>query len=395
MSVQKGRVGLAAIPGLLILVLGSFLLRSAQWMNFGVPTTGTHFGDLRVILLASECAQHESGWSIASTPCTPGMAIYNYPSLWARLFATLGINSDSASTVTLVFIVLFACSVSALTLLSLQAGNFWFPTLVLSIAAMTPPVLLAFERGNIDLAIFTLTAVSIILFVTRKSRSSALVLGIATFLKLFPIGSALMLLTASRRRTSTLIVYAITTTVGLLFVIRDLPTIYARTPALDGASFGSALLPMLALNHAGMPGHSVLAKALGILLFGVVTAGVIMLSRGTRDALRLSRLANLLSKDSIASAMVLAGGGSFLVAYLIGPSFDYRLITLIPLIAGLSRVRTAFARLVAIVILLQMILSYSTFIGPGEYLSDLMLLVIGPGLAVVMWKILRMHDQVT
>lgn len=394
MAIQARHVALAAIPGGLALAMGAFLVRSAQWTSLGVPTTGTHFGDLRVILLASECAQHESGWSIASAACNPGMAIYNYPSLWARLFAILGISADSASTVALIFVILFALAMSALTFLSARQGNSWFPTLVMSLAAVSPPVLLAFERGNIDLVIFTLTAVSILLFVTNRQRSSALVLGVATFLKLFPVGSALMLLTATRRRTSTLIVYAMTTAVGLLLVVRDLPIIYARTPALDGASFGSAVLPLLALNHAGLAGNAALAKVLGIGFFAAVTLAMWMLSRGKRDPSRLSTLAHQLYADSAASVMVLAGGGSFLVAYLIGPSFDYRLITLIPLIAGLARVDTSLARLAAIAVLLQMLLSYSTFIGAAEYLSDLMLLAIVPGLVVVMGKILRAFTRV-
>ncbi|MFM8154873.1 MAG: glycosyltransferase family 87 protein [Actinomycetes bacterium] len=395
MEIHARRVGLAAIPGVLALALGAILVRSALWTSLGVPTTGAHFGDLRVILLASECAQHESDWSTASTACNPGMAIYNYPSLWARLFAILGITADSASAVAFFFIILFALAVSALTFLSLTSGNSWFPTLLMSLAAVSPPVLLAFERGNIDLVIFTLTAVSILLFVTSRQRSSAVVLGLATFLKLFPVGSILMLLTATRRKTSTLITYAITTTVGLLLVVRDLPIIYTRTPALDGASFGSAVLPLLALNHAGLPGQAALAKALGIGFFAAVTIAMLMVSRGKRDHLRLSTLADQLSANLVATAMVLAGGGSFLVAYMIGPSFDYRLITLIPLISGLARVGTSLARLAAIAVLLQMLLSYSTFIGAAEYLSDLMLLLIAPGLAVVLWKSIQSHSAAT
>jgi hypothetical protein len=88
--------------------------------------------------------------------------------------------------------------------------------------------------------------------------------------------------------------------------------------------------------------------------------------------------------DPTALYLLLGGGGSFIAAYLIGPSFDYRLITLIPVIAGLCRIASRLSFGLAILLLAQLILSYSTFIGPVQYLSDLAWLVLAPALTLVM-----------
>ncbi|MCX6023644.1 MAG: hypothetical protein NTZ05_18310, partial [Chloroflexi bacterium] len=93
--------------------------------------------------------------------------------------------------------------------------------------------------------------------------------------------------------------------------------------------------------------------------------------------------------DRTSSALVLAGGGTFVMAYIVGPSYDYRLIFLIPAIAGLVRLSSSLARWAAVLLLLQMLLSYSTYIGAAEYASDLMLLVIVPVLILLGWNLIR------
>ena len=395
MTHRARQVCLALFPGLISLITGAYLASTSKWFTFGVPTTGAHFGDLKVILLASECAQQDPDWSLASMPCSQGMAIYNYPSLWAKAFALLGIGSDQAAIVAGIFILLFACTLSALALMTLRQGNLWFPTLTLCLTAVSPPVLLAFERGNIDIVIFAITVISILFLVSGMQRSSALALGAATALKLFPVGSALMFIPLARRRIFTSIAFAATTLLGLLLIARDLPTIYSRTPALDGASFGSSLLPLLTLNHFGSAGYVTGAKVIGITCFAVVSLCLLLLGRGGDDRLGFDRVGNSIRADSTSTSLVLAGGGSFLVAYLIGPSFDYRLITLIPLIAGLARIGSVATRVAAVVLIVQLFLSYSTFVGAAEYLSDLMLIFIAPYMLIVLIMTMKRSPDVS
>ena len=101
-----GRLGLACIPGAISGAVAAWGVSTANWRSLGVPNPGIHFGDLRVVLTAAECAAQDPGWSIASSPCLPGMAIYNYPSLWAKALAWVGADATWASSVAILLIVI-------------------------------------------------------------------------------------------------------------------------------------------------------------------------------------------------------------------------------------------------------------------------------------------------
>jgi Glycosyltransferase family 87 len=384
-----GRLGLALIPGALSLALGLGLLATGRWSTFGVPTSERHFGDLLVILFTSQCSVDDPSWSIISNPCNVESSIYNYPTLWAKFFALVHIGPASASTITAVFIIVFALAVSALTYTTVGKSTQWLTLIVLSIAATSPPVLLAFERGNIDILVFGATTASILLLIRGLSRSSAVLLAFATTMKLFPAGSILMFLANPRHKRATLWTYGFVTIAGLALILRDLPSIYARTPALDGAAFGSALLPLLALSRLGVMEPVTLGKTIGIALFLLVLLLEFAWFRSPyRRSHAVTTLIRELRADPAAGYLLLGGGGSFVAAYLIGPSFDYRLITLIPVIAGLSRIASRLSLGLAVLMLAQMLLSYSTFIGPAQYLSDLAWLVFAPTVTLLMFSTL-------
>lgn len=380
-----GRLGLALIPGALSLTLGFALLATGRWSTLGVPTSERHFGDLLIILFTSQCGVNDPSWSITSNPCNAEASIYNYPTFWAKLFALVHVGPASASTITALFIIIFAMAIAALAYTAIKKTNSWLTLVVLSIAGISPPVLLAFERGNIDILVFGATTASILLLIAGLSRSSAVLLALATTMKIFPAGSMLMFLANPRRTKPTIWIYGVVTIAGFALILRDLPTIYARTPALDGAAFGSALLPLLALNQLGVVTPVTLAKVLGIAAFALLLllefAWFRARSRGTRA---VTTLIHTFRADPAALYLLLGGGGSFIAAYLIGPSFDYRLITLIPVIAGLCRIASRLSFGLAFLLLAQLILSYSTFVGPAQYLSDLVWLVLAPALTLVM-----------
>lgn len=384
-QVVWGRLGLALVPGALSLTLGLALLTTGRWSAFGVPISERHFGDLLIILFTSQCSAGDPFWSITDNPCNAEALIYNYPTFWAKLFAFVHVGPSSASAITALFIIIFAVAISALTYTALKKSKPWLTLPILSIAGISPPVLLAFERGNIDILVFGATTASILLLIAGLSRSSAVVLGLATTMKLFPAGAILMFLANRRRTRATLWIYGLVTIAGLALILRDLPSIYARTPALDGAAFGSALLPLLALNQLGVVTPVTLAKVLGISAFALLVLLEFVWFRSRhRGSQYAMTLVHRFKADPTALYLLLGGGGSFIAAYLIGPSFDYRLITLIPVIAGLCRIASRLSFGLAILLLAQLILSYSTFIGPVQYLSDLAWLVLAPALTLVM-----------
>ena len=387
-----GRLGLACIPGAISGAVAAWGVSTASWGSLGVPNPGIHFGDLRVVLTAAECAAQDPGWSIASSPCLPGMAIYNYPSLWAKALAWVGADATWASSVAILLIVIFVISIVALAYLALGTSRTWFPVAALSVAAISPPALLAFERGNIDQAVFGVLTASIVVYCLGAARSSGLLLAVATALKLFPLGAAPMLLLDRAKTRGAVVVYGIATLAGLALVVRDLPLIASRTPQLDGASFGAAELPLLAWTRLGWTTSGPGYKAVGLLLLiaGIAAVAIAIGAIARRKPTNAwSSLVGGLADDRTAASLVTAGGGAFLMAYLVGPSFDYRLIFLIPAIAGFSRIASPIGMTAAVVLLVQMLVSYSTFVGAAQYISDLMLLVVAPALLILIVQVVR------
>jgi len=149
------------------------------------------------------------------------------------------------------------------------------------------------------------------------------------------------------------------------------------------------------LNQTGGEGHVTLAKLIGLVIFAVLAIALFSLGKRGHDVLALHKIGRALRADSVASILVLAGSGSFLAAYLIGPSFDYRLITLIPVIAGLARIQSRIGRVATVIVIAQLILSYSTYVGAAEYVSDLMLVVIAPAMLVLVFQLARAPKSIS
>lgn len=261
---------------------------------------------------------------------------------------------------------------------------------VLSIAAISPPVLLAAQRGNIDLVVFGFMSLGLGLYVFERHTSGAIALGIATGLKLFPIGSGLALLFDASKRFKVVLVFVVVSLVGISLSLGDLRLISEKTPQLDGASFGSALLPFLLESHTATGLSSTAFKIMGWVLFIAVFIGFYFIwNVNQRCANLLNSLRGDLRSNRSSGVLFLGSTGTFLVAYLIGPSFDYRLIFLIPAIGALAAMPSRVAFWLSLILLAQLLLSYSNYVGAAQYLSDIMLIVIAPLLGVVSFRLIR------
>ena len=377
----------SAISGATLLILGI----TNRWSSAGVPSNGINFGDLRVITTAAQCAATDPSWSIASTPCDPTMAMYNYPSFWALGFARIGITGSATASIASIIMLVFLLGLWLLTFsLVHQSQSVTRLISMLSVAAISPPVLLAAQRGNIDLVVFGFMSLGLGLYVFERRNTGAIVLGIAAGLKLFPIGSGLALFFDSVKRFKVVVVFAIVSAVGISLSLGELRLISEKTPQLDGASFGSALLPFLLKNHTATGLSSTVFKFVGWIIFIAVFIGIyIIWNVNRRCANLLNSLRNEFRSNRSSGVLFLGSTGTFLVSYLIGPSFDYRLIFLIPAIGALASMTSRVAFLLSLVLLAQLVLSYSNYVGVAQYLSDFMLIVIAPLLGVMCLRLIR------
>lgn len=385
------RALLSLVPSSIVGTIALIIGRLDAWQRLGVPLGDRNFGDLHVIMLAATCAADDPTWMADNPPCVVGIEHYNYPSIWAKSFGMVGAGPEWTAPVAAALIVAFLVAVVPLTWLAIGPEGSVRRTCVMTIALSTPPIWLAFQRGNIDTLIFVIVVGSVLLWINRLPKSAGIAIALATTLKVFPIGAALMLLDRGPKRGQAITAFVVAAGIGFVAISRDLPTISARTPQIDGASFGVGLLPLLMSNQLNLDLSLGVTRVIGFLLLAGLTliAWRVFGGSGERPLhVEWQQFICKLRVDLPARSFMLAGSGTFLVAYVAGPSYDYRQIFLLPVLAALLRIGGSVASLGAAVLIGLLIASYSTFIGPWEYLGDLLMLVVAPVMAVCVWQVL-------
>lgn len=368
---------MAATGALAVIVAWAVGLLS--WEALGVPNDGRDFGDLRTITVSAGCV--EEGWSVDDAPCDPTIAPYNYPSLWVRALAPLG-ASDSWTTA-LAWLLMVAFAATAAVLVAAAAGRQarWPRALPVIAAAVSPAALLGLQRGNVDIAVLALITAGALGVAVRPRAWGGALLGLAAAVKLFPLGSGAALLVDRPPRRSAALGFVIVAGAGIALALPDLRWIAERTPQLDGASFGVALLPLLALTRLGIEADAPLvARGLGLAIL-LLTTFVVAAIRRVREP--LLGLGSTIAGDRIATTLALSSAGSFLIAYAVGTSFDYRLIVLLPLICALARSGARRSLAAAWVLVVVMVGSYSDYVPAAvQYGVDVLLLAVVPAVAI-------------
>lgn len=334
-------VALGTLPAALFLLVALYAAATNDWAGlFASPFPSHPYLDLAQVTATADCVDNDNGWSIASDTCDPYGRGYNYPSIWARLFALLGLGSANHAVIGIVFIALLAASILALTLTSLPRRQVVPHVALMLLAACSPPVFFLAERGNIEIIVFSIVTASAVLYKMRLRTPAALGLAAGVLGKLFPIFSAPMLLTDGLKRKTPLVVFAIGSAVALTVNLSDLPYISARTPMdpFSSESFGATAVPAVAGAVLGFSQGT--ARVLGIALFIAATALYVALAVRNAHLREMVRtLVKSVASNRTSSILLLAGGGAMTGAYLMGNSSNYRLIWLLPVAAALSTVR--------------------------------------------------------
>lgn len=383
---------LALLPALLVGVVSTWAAINDSWHWLRVRHAfGSTYADLRQVTATASCIARNPDWSMASATCDPFGRSFNYPSFWARGFATLGLDEGSTRAIAWTFLALFVSAIFVISLLSIWSVRPRLPLAGVVLAACAPPTWLALERGNIDVVVFAIVVWAALASLLDRRSISAVLLAIATLAKLFPVGAALIPLRDRRQDPRSLWIFAGLTVLGIAFMVNELPLINQRTPQPTGAAFGAALLFQVALNRLDSPFPSLAPRVLGVLLFATVllTYRAMLRVRLPRIDRSITDAVDDITRDRISSTLVLAGGGPLIVAYLAGTNFDYRLIFAIPLVAGLCRRQTPRVdpcNLLMGAVLLQMWLSYPMPV-PIQLVSDLMWVVVAPAVGLLLLRL--------
>jgi len=294
----------------------NFLIR--KW-NISLDPPGFH--DSRQFAWASEA--YALGYDpLIENPVNPRGHQLNYPRIWHLLFK-LGINESHTNIMGSIVVILFFIGV----------GIFWFSRkfdnltyLILSIAILSPSVMLGINRSNIELVLFFI--LSLALTINYYSSISALFFFVfASILKIYPVFGFVYLLKENKRRfwilflsaSGIFILYSILT-------LDDLIQVYRTTPKLVGSSFGINVWWM-GLRHPrffGLPISDSLALFLKVLSYisaFLILAVTLYFSMRQRDA-------GLYTQGQYIDAFRV-GAGIYIGCFLLMNTHDYRLIFLI------------------------------------------------------------------
>jgi hypothetical protein len=312
-----------AAAAIAIVALNAFAGWNATWRSFGVVPLEPHFFDMRAVTDHAACAA--KGFDAYTiTPCA-SILPFNYPPIWLWV-GKFGIDENDAA-----WLSLSMAGGAFLVLLLLLRGRSAADGLVSSLALLSPPVAMAVERGNIDLFILALVGFAALTFSeSRPLRylSSAALVTIAVFLKLYPVFCIALAARTSRRTVILCGAIVFVSALYFLAISQYLPLIRQNTLVTYVVSYGYKVL-FVGLEHLRSQGGRDpirLADTWAPLVALVVALGVAALLAMKRS-LRQDLLFPI-SRNAAGNAF-LFGSGIYIGTFMLGSNFMYRIAFLL------------------------------------------------------------------
>jgi hypothetical protein len=306
-----------------IIAAGRLVWGFDLWPFLGVPSGRSLFFDARNLTAAWEC--HRLGYDpLYANPCDP----WHRPLMYLRPWLLLGVlGLDQSHTFALSVVLIAAMFLS----FSVLVGR--VPTgtgVVLAVAACSPAVMFAVERANMDIALFSLVAISILVWRAfpgpTRVISPCLVL-IAATAKIYPV-FALPAFVFARNRVAARAALLCLAAFGVYVVssLRDVR--HAAEIATQGQtlSYGARILIAHLYHQMGADrwaGPAALKQLLAALPLGFIAAAI---------AVRVHRrLAPRRDETTVATGSLVglhAGALIYLGTFAVANNFDYRLVFL-------------------------------------------------------------------
>jgi hypothetical protein len=291
----------------------------ATWHAFHLPSMLPRFLDMDGITTGVEVL-HQGGDPLAADPVDSIQRTVKYPRIWLYAFSALGMTSANLAIASLTFCALYLACMSVL----ISQAKHSTDVLVLLLASLSLAPLLAMERGNNDLFLFSLVFFGCL--ISDKNLRSA-IFAVAAVLKIYPI-AALAVDVVQRPKKGRTVPLALTCVVLFLFALqyRDLVLIGKNLPHSGSLSFGILSLRELAvperLRHGwfALLGWAVILVCAGAGLAAVANAWKKLPE--LESSIQYSRYGEMFS----------AFGAMYVFTFAIASNSDYRLILLLPTI---------------------------------------------------------------
>lgn len=315
---------------------------SAAWQSLGIPAMSATFADTRMVTYPIDCVL-EGVDPYDRSLCHPMESVYNYPSIWLSL-RYIGVTSRSSVLIGVILVTMFVVA-----LLMLFKAEKWISAAVVFVGVLSRPALFAVERGNIDLAIFSLLVFGLFLINRRKASvkpylSGALIVFL-TVLKIYPIAAVAVFLRNRKGFRTALITGVLSIAALLLTSGRDLIHIIRNTPQKVLASYGAFPFIFVIGLHTfhSLPvtveNHHWIASVGGVILATLAVCAGAIYGEGLNHFLPPLDFESAIGRVAIACLAI------YCFTFLIGSSFDYRLIFLLGVLAYLVHDLNRYASL--------------------------------------------------
>ena len=340
---------IALVPASIVAAVLAYFITSGTWQTLGIwpePsiigwTTG--FADLANQTATADCLRD----GIDITTCDPyGRPFTPYAVFPGSVLAALGLGVQQTG---ILGVGLAAVYVIVIWFLARTIARKWTRSplglvaflAALTFAAITPPALLLVERGQMDILILALATAGLAAFAVNNRLTpilralGAFGLFISVALKYFNIGVFAAFL-APRRWSWWAGAGILASAVFLAWNFGDLQTAQS-TAGADGAAtsrvmFGSATMFVTIAVADPLAFGPPPEQALPLTLFTVL--GIAILLAFTAMWWLWFRNRQLNEPPGVTWFWIVGSAGSVGLPYLLGSSNDYRLILLLPLLAG-------------------------------------------------------------
>lgn len=310
--------------------------KSEIWQALGIPLRRPIFFDGHNLLAALDCAR--DGFDpLFHNPCDAAQRVLNYPRIWLLLLPTgLGRGNEA-----LFGIITAACLGLALLVLARPRSGCQLG--IWSLAIVSPAVQFGVERGNTDLWIFGLV-VGALSLQSRWHRCSLLLLYAATLLKLFPAAAVISWRKPGQPAAQKMwFVFVLGAGMYALAFQADMRQILTNVPDQGAHTYGAPVLGRLLLlavegNKAGSHSEEIWRGA-GHVIAGLVFAAIAAITIRQRARSRQP----LLPREIYTDHRFAAGAGIYLLSYLGGSNWNYRLLFLLLLLPALLGAKNHFS----------------------------------------------------
>lgn len=275
---------------------------STTWSALGIPSMFPEFSDMRTVqgALYSLSEGFDPQTNNVGDPWGRSM---NYPSIWISISEIFNLKIELHFKIfvsLMVFLFLGSCFLMVKQ----------YPSLTLLFLCFSGATLLAVERGNNDILVFSLMYFSV--FVGGGSYVIGLL--IATLLKIFPI----LAFPAFCHSFKTFFLMFVVAIIALVILFPEFSNIRTGTPISHSLSYGS---PSISAAFQGVLNFNFPAYYISILM--LVTALMAWRLEFISKRLAFSEI------DSRAKQMFLIGAYIYVGTFILSSNWDYRLIFLI------------------------------------------------------------------